>query len=131
LAGEVGKHGVEHRGLNGGGGIVIEIDAVHGDAFSIDTVLEGVNGCADVLESCTWGSASQEYQGGCVAYRDLREFVRKLEKEGELKRVQTEVDPVLEITEITQRVARDAQKTAIPQGLKPDREAAGYVGPKG
>ena len=43
-----------------------------------------------------------------MAYRDLREFVRKLEKEGELKRIRAEVDPVLEITEVTQRVARDA-----------------------
>jgi len=42
-----------------------------------------------------------------VAYRDLREFVRKLEKEGELKRISAEIDPVLEITEVTQRVARD------------------------
>jgi 4-hydroxy-3-polyprenylbenzoate decarboxylase len=42
----------------------------------------------------------------CVAYRDLREFVRKLEKEGELQRVRAEVDPILEITEITQRIAR-------------------------
>src|SRR5258707_8741827 len=45
--------------------------------------------------------------GGSVAYRDLRDFVRKLEKEGELKRVRTEVDPNLEITEIVQRVGRD------------------------
>src|SRR5258708_2390297 len=46
------------------------------------------------------------FQGGCVAYLDLREFVQKLEKEGELERVRVEVDPLLEITEITQRVAR-------------------------
>jgi 4-hydroxy-3-polyprenylbenzoate decarboxylase len=45
-----------------------------------------------------------------VAYRDLREFVQKLEKEGELKRIGAEVDPVLEITEITQRVARSANR---------------------
>jgi 4-hydroxy-3-polyprenylbenzoate decarboxylase len=38
-----------------------------------------------------------------VAYRDLREFVRELEKAGELKRVREEVDPVLEVTEIVQR----------------------------
>src|SRR5258708_40157923 len=44
--------------------------------------------------------------GGRVAYRDLREFVRKLEKEGELRRVRTEVDPNLEITESVQRVGR-------------------------
>jgi len=41
-----------------------------------------------------------------VAYRDLREFVSKLEKAGELKRIREEVDPVLEITEIAQRVTR-------------------------
>jgi len=41
-----------------------------------------------------------------VAYRDLREFIQKLEREGELKRIRAEVDPVLEITEITDRVTR-------------------------
>jgi 4-hydroxy-3-polyprenylbenzoate decarboxylase len=41
-----------------------------------------------------------------VAYRDLREFIKRLEKEGELKRITADVDPVLEITEITQRVTR-------------------------
>jgi 4-hydroxy-3-polyprenylbenzoate decarboxylase len=41
-----------------------------------------------------------------VAYRDLRDFVRKLEKEGELERISAEVDPVLEITEITDRVVK-------------------------
>jgi len=41
-----------------------------------------------------------------VAYKDLREFIRKLEKEGELKRITAEIDPVLEITEITDRVTR-------------------------
>jgi 4-hydroxy-3-polyprenylbenzoate decarboxylase len=41
-----------------------------------------------------------------VAYKDLREFVKRLEAAGELKRISAEVDPVLEITEITQRVTR-------------------------
>ena len=41
-----------------------------------------------------------------MAYRDLREFVRKLEKEGELRRISAEVDPVLEITEITDRAVK-------------------------
>ena len=40
-----------------------------------------------------------------MAYRDLREFIGRLEKEGELKRVRAEVDPVLEITEVVQRKA--------------------------
>jgi 4-hydroxy-3-polyprenylbenzoate decarboxylase len=52
-----------------------------------------------------------------VAYRDLREFVKKLEKEGELRRIRAEVDPVLEITEVAQRVARSESR------------AAGSVGP--
>jgi 4-hydroxy-3-polyprenylbenzoate decarboxylase len=41
-----------------------------------------------------------------VAYRDLRDFVRRLDKEGELKKISAEVDPVLEITEITDRAVR-------------------------
>src|SRR5258708_13573536 len=57
------------------------------------------------------------FQGGCVAYLDLREFVQKLEKEGELERVRVEVDPLLEITEITQRVAR--AKHRKPGGAGP------------
>jgi 4-hydroxy-3-polyprenylbenzoate decarboxylase len=42
-----------------------------------------------------------------VAYRDLRDFVKALEKAGELKRIRAEVDPLLEVTEVAQRVARD------------------------
>ena len=41
-----------------------------------------------------------------MAYRDLRDFIAKLEREGELKRVRAEVDPVLEITEIADRANR-------------------------
>ncbi len=52
-----------------------------------------------------------------MAYQDLREFVQKLEKEGELKRIRAEVDPILEITEITQRVARD--KNRLPESVGP------------
>ena len=33
-------------------------------------------------------------------FKDLQEFVQLLEKKGELKRIQAEVDPVLEISEI-------------------------------
>ena len=39
-------------------------------------------------------------------YKDLRDFVRQLEARGELRRVATEVDPYLEITEICDRVLR-------------------------
>ncbi len=41
-----------------------------------------------------------------MAYRDLRDFVAQLERKGELKRIGAEVDPVLEITEITDRVTK-------------------------
>ncbi len=41
-----------------------------------------------------------------MAYDDLHEFVGRLEDEDELVRVEHEVDPVLEIAEITDRVSR-------------------------
>ena len=41
-----------------------------------------------------------------MAYRDLRAFLARLEKEGELRRISAEVDPVLEITEVTDRVVK-------------------------
>ena len=41
-----------------------------------------------------------------MAYRDLRDFVAQLERKGELRRISAEVDPVLEITEITDRVTK-------------------------
>ncbi|HUL42506.1 MAG TPA: 4-hydroxy-3-polyprenylbenzoate decarboxylase [Burkholderiales bacterium] len=47
-----------------------------------------------------------------MKYRDLRDFIAQLEKLGELKRVGTEVDPYLEMTEICNRVLK-AQGPAI------------------
>src|SRR5690242_4544 len=41
-----------------------------------------------------------------MAYQDLREFIRALEKQGELKRVAVEVDPVLEIAEFADRAVK-------------------------
>ncbi len=41
-----------------------------------------------------------------MGYRDLRAFVERLEKDGELVRITTEVDPVLEITEIADRTVK-------------------------
>ncbi|MDI3281243.1 MAG: menaquinone biosynthesis decarboxylase [Bacillota bacterium] len=41
-----------------------------------------------------------------MAYKDLREFMARLEAEQELVRVQAEVDAELEITEITDRVSK-------------------------
>lgn len=41
-----------------------------------------------------------------MQYRDLREFIKGLEKNGQLKRVSVPVSPYLEITEIADRVLR-------------------------
>ena len=41
-----------------------------------------------------------------MAHTDLREFIKVLEKRGELKRVSAEVDPVLEITELADRAVK-------------------------
>ncbi len=39
-----------------------------------------------------------------MEYRDLRDFIDQLERDGDLKRIATRVDPNLEITEISHRV---------------------------
>jgi 4-hydroxy-3-polyprenylbenzoate decarboxylase len=44
-----------------------------------------------------------------LAYTDLREWISALDKAGELKRVRAEVDPILEITEIADRVSKSSR----------------------
>ena len=44
------------------------------------------------------------------AFDDLRQWITALDKAGELKRIRTEVDPILEITEIADRVSKGAAK---------------------
>src|SRR5437899_1498237 len=41
-----------------------------------------------------------------MKYKDLRDFIAQLEKQGELKRITTEIDPHLEMTEICDRVLK-------------------------
>jgi 4-hydroxy-3-polyprenylbenzoate decarboxylase len=41
-----------------------------------------------------------------LAYEDLRDWIAVLDRAGELRRITTEVDPILEITEITDRVSK-------------------------
>lgn len=41
-----------------------------------------------------------------MAYQDLQQFIAYLEKNGELKRISVPIDPVLEITEIADRVVK-------------------------
>jgi 4-hydroxy-3-polyprenylbenzoate decarboxylase len=49
-----------------------------------------------------------------LSYRDLRDWISALERAGELKRVRAEVDPVLQVTEIADRVSKS--KTPRPGG---------------
>ena len=49
-----------------------------------------------------------------MAYDDLRDWIAALERAGELKKIRIEVDPVLEITEITDRVSKARAGTAAP-----------------
>ncbi len=53
-----------------------------------------------------------------MAYDDLRSWIAVLERAGELKRIRSEVDPILEITEITDRVS----KAKIPIQSAQDRD---------
>jgi len=41
-----------------------------------------------------------------MKYKDLRDFIKQLEKKGELKRITVEVDPYLEMTEICDRTLK-------------------------
>lgn len=56
-----------------------------------------------------------------MAYNDLRDFIRKLEKERELKRISIEVDPVLEIAEFADRAVKSGGPALLferPKGYK-------------
>ena len=49
-----------------------------------------------------------------MSFDDLRQWIAMLDRAGELKRIQTEADPILEIAEITDRVSKS--KTGKPGG---------------
>jgi len=59
-----------------------------------------------------------------MAYDDLRDWIKALDKAGELKRVRAEVDPILEITEITDRVSKAVGPALLFENVK------GYPGSK-
>jgi len=73
-----------------------------------------------------------------MKYKDLRDFIAQLEKKGELKRITQEVDPVLEMTEISDRTLKQGGPALLfenPKGFNipvlanlfgtPDRVAMG------
>jgi 4-hydroxy-3-polyprenylbenzoate decarboxylase len=51
-----------------------------------------------------------------LAYDDLRQWIAALERAGELKRIRTEVDPILEIAEITDRVSKRSASASFAPG---------------
>jgi len=61
-----------------------------------------------------------------VAYRDLREFLARLEREGELKRLSAEVDVDLEITEITDRVSKAGGPALLFERPRSARDGVSY-----
>ncbi len=54
-----------------------------------------------------------------MAYDDLRDWIKTLEKHGELKRIRAEVSPELEITEITDRVSKIGSSSADKRVAQP------------
>jgi 4-hydroxy-3-polyprenylbenzoate decarboxylase len=51
-----------------------------------------------------------------LAYDDLRQWIKALDKASELKRVREEVDPILEIAEITDRASKAGKRGGTPGG---------------
>ena len=51
-----------------------------------------------------------------MAYDDLRDWIAALDRAGELKRIRTEVDPILEIAEIADRVSKSSAAKYGPGG---------------
>ncbi|MGD0468313.1 MAG: UbiD family decarboxylase [Terriglobales bacterium] len=58
-----------------------------------------------------------------MAYDDLRDWIKALDRAGELKRIRTEADPILEITEIADRVSKSRERDR-------DKDRQGTVGGK-
>lgn len=65
-----------------------------------------------------------------MSYNDLREWISSLEKTGELKRIRAEVDPILEIAEITDRVSKSGRNSSSPR-IKPGGRALLFENVKG
>ena len=59
-----------------------------------------------------------------MAYDDLRAWIAALERAGELKTIRTEVDPILEIAEITDRVSKNVG-AGVPPGRPTNAQQPG------
>lgn len=65
-----------------------------------------------------------------MAYHDLRDWIAQLDRAGELKRIREEIDPLLEIAEITDRVSKAGRKGS-PLGYAPGGPALLFERVKG
>jgi len=61
-----------------------------------------------------------------VAYKDLRDFIKRLEREKELKRISVPVDVDLEITEITDRVSKRGGPALLFEKPRSAKDGANY-----
>ncbi len=64
-----------------------------------------------------------------VAYKDLREFIKRLEQERELKRISAAVDVDLEITEVTDRVSKQGGPALLFEKPHSQKDSVDYQMP--
>jgi 4-hydroxy-3-polyprenylbenzoate decarboxylase len=64
-----------------------------------------------------------------VAYKDLREFIARLEREGELKRIGFPIDVDLEISEITDRVSKTSGPALLFEKPRSGADGRDYTMP--
>lgn len=64
-----------------------------------------------------------------MAYPNLRDFIARLEREGELKRIDVEVDVDLEMTEITDRVSKAGGPALLFQKPRSAKDGVSYSMP--
>jgi 4-hydroxy-3-polyprenylbenzoate decarboxylase len=64
-----------------------------------------------------------------VPYKDLREFISRLERERELKRIPVEVDVDLEITEITDRISKSGGPALLFEKPHSAKDGLAYAVP--
>lgn len=73
------------------------------------------------------GNGTHRTEQTALAYEDLREWIKTLEKHGELKRIREEVSADLEITEITDRIS----KIGVPGAARTQGKMKGNYAPGG
>ncbi len=64
-----------------------------------------------------------------MAYKDLREFIKRLEREKELKRISVPVDVDLEITEIADRISKRGGPALLFEKPRSAKDGANYPMP--